>query len=81
MDYDKNYYVFVLGYDLMQERLTKSNDIACDTSYERCTEIYQKFLESDYNNNVHFSDYENLQRFVNDNVFDFEVEEGKNAVT
>lgn len=55
-----NYYVFVLGYDLLHDVL---NGIACDDAYELCTEIYNDFEASIYNNPYH-SGYECLEEYI-----------------
>ena len=55
-----NYYVFVLGYDLLHDVL---NGIACDEAYELCRAIYDDFDKSVYNNPYH-SGYECLEEYV-----------------
>ena len=55
-----NYYVFVLGYDLLHDVL---NGIECDIAHDICTEVYNDFEESVYNNPYH-SGYECLQEYV-----------------
>ena len=69
---DNYYYIFVLGYDLLHERLLKSNCTECDVAFEICKTAYKSFLESCYNDNLDKSTYENLQQFVLDTIFDFE---------
>lgn len=63
---DKNYAVFILGYDLLNKQLTVDNWRECDSAYELCGDIYELFARSDYNNDMAYSDYENLQRFIDD---------------
>lgn len=55
-----NYYVFVLGYDLLHDVL---DGIECDVAYDICIEVYNDFKESVYNN-PHHSGYECLQEYV-----------------
>ena len=55
-----NYYVFVLGYDLLQDVLY---GIACDDAYDLCTKIYNDFEKSIYNNPYH-SGYECLSEYI-----------------
>ena len=55
-----NYYVFVLGYDLLHDVL---DGIECDIAHDICTEIYNDFEESTYNN-PHRSGYKCLQEYV-----------------
>ena len=67
---DKYYYVFVLGYDLLNKRLSQSNSAECDISYERCVKVYDAFVDSGYNDDKAYSVYENLQKFVENNKFE-----------
>ena len=69
---DKYYYIFVLGYDLLRDRLINSDDSACDTSFERCKLVYQRFLESGYDGELYKPTYENLKEFIEDTTFEFE---------
>ena len=70
---EEDYYcIFVLGYDLLHERLLKSSCTECDVAFEICKTAYKSFLESCYNDNLDKSTYENLQQFVSDTIFDFE---------
>ena len=56
----KNYYIFVLGYDLLHDIL---NGLECDVSYDICTEVYEDFVDSPYNN-IHYSEYTCLYEYV-----------------
>ena len=55
-----NYYVFVLGYDLLHDVL---NGIACDDAYNLCLEVYLDFENSVYNN-PRRSGYECLAEYI-----------------
>ena len=55
-----NYYIFVLGYDLLHDAL---NGIDCDIAYDFCVNVYNRFEESIYNN-PNFSGYECLAAYV-----------------
>lgn len=57
---DRNYYIFVLGYDLLHDTL---KGIACDEAYDLCVELYNDFEDSIYNN-PRFSEYECLSKYV-----------------
>lgn len=57
------YMVFVLGYDLLQEKLTSLDDCPCDWAYEKCKEIYNTFLKSDENIPTK-SEYECLRKWI-----------------
>ena len=41
------YMIFVLGYDLLQGKLTSFDDCPCDWAYEVCADVYNEFLESE----------------------------------
>lgn len=70
----KQYLIFVLGYDLLKEKLYNLDAyLECDTAFEICESVYKQFIESGYNDNYAYSDYENLQRFVEDTGFDWEI--------
>ena len=56
-----NYYIFVLGYDLLHEQL---NGIECNIAYEICALVYEDFIDSDERHDLKFSEYEALQQFV-----------------
>lgn len=55
-----SYYIFVLGYDLLHDVL---DGIECDVAYELCTEIFNDFSESIYDNPNH-SGYECLEEYI-----------------
>jgi hypothetical protein len=57
---DRNYYIFVLGYDLLHDAL---DGIACDEAYDLCVELYNDFEDSIYNN-PKFSAYKCLSEYV-----------------
>ncbi|GHU92772.1 hypothetical protein FACS1894208_00610 [Clostridia bacterium] len=69
-----DYYVFVLGYDLLRERLEKA-DPACDIAYARSHEIWAQFQRTALEDEELYSTYENLQRFVDNTTFAWEVDE------
>lgn len=49
MQENKNYIIFVLGYDLLQNYFSNFIEPECDLVYERCSKIADDFLESKYN--------------------------------
>lgn len=63
--YNVAYMLFVLGYDLLHDYFAESEEPECDIVFEKCAEIYDKFLDSEYNR-VDKSEYECLAKFVND---------------
>lgn len=58
-----SYMIFVLGYDLLQKKLTLLDDCPCDIAYETCIDIYNEFLESEENQQEK-SEYECLQDWI-----------------
>lgn len=61
---NKNYFIFVLGYDLLHDRL---NGEACDISYDICENIYDDFRKSTYYD-LNISEYDALQLYVKECV-------------
>ena len=59
-----NYYIFVLGYDLLHDVL---NGIECDVAYDICLEVYSDFEGSIYNN-PNFSGYMCLSKYIEANI-------------
>lgn len=59
-----NYFVFVLGYDLLHDVL---DGIECDIAYDICIEVYNDFEKSVYNNLLH-SGYECLEEYVRTHI-------------
>lgn len=57
------YMLFVLGYDLLQEKLTSFDDCPCDWAYEVCVDVYNEFLESEESEQDK-SEYECLQDWI-----------------
>ena len=55
-----NYYVFVLGYDLLHDVL---DGLECDVAYDFCVKVYDDFSESVYDD-PHYSGYECLEEYV-----------------
>ncbi len=52
MENEKNYIIFVLGFDLLNEELSNHEDSECDIAYEKCKKIAEDFLESEFNVNT-----------------------------
>lgn len=50
MQNEKEYIIFILGYDLLNDILLDTSGLECDTAYEKCTKIADDFLESEFNN-------------------------------
>ena len=63
------YYIFVLGYDLLRDRL---RGMESDKAYFWCRQIYEQFEDCGHNEDKSRSTYDNLQEFVNSVVFDFD---------
>lgn len=70
------YYIFVIGYDLMQQQFMTLKDKSCDTVFDLAKSIWRLFLSSENEDWCTQSTYENLRDFINENDFlvDYEVE-------
>jgi hypothetical protein len=64
---EKAYFTFVLGYDLLNDMLSKSSTPENDVSYDFCDMIADEFLKSEEYKNEKHSAYEMLEKWVNDN--------------
>lgn len=62
-----NYITFVLGYDLLNEKLSTSDMNECDNVYDFCNYLAKKFIESDNYKSTYQSTYENLKEWLIDN--------------
>lgn len=51
MKENKNYIIFVLAYDLLQNHFSNSIEPECDLVYEKCSKIADDFLVSKYSSN------------------------------
>ena len=79
MQGDKDYIVFILGYDLLQKQFLNSKEPECDLVYDKCNKIADDFLISEYNRNTKslygcIVDYINSERY---NIFKKSLEEIK----
>lgn len=66
-DNDVSYIAFCLGYDLMNDRLSQSENNECDLVYDFCNYLANKFVETDYYKNEWKSTYDNLREWLEDN--------------
>lgn len=57
--------IFVLGYDLLQDRLAKYN-IPCDIAFDICKEIYGDFVNCD-EYRLDMPEYNALQIYIGNN--------------
>lgn len=64
-----NYYIFVLGYDLLQDYFKKQNDSECDIVYQKACQIYNDFLKSEEIKNYNISQYDALIDFLKNNKY------------
>ena len=46
---EKNYTIFVLGYDFLNNEIANSKEPECDLAYEKCSKIADDFLHSSFN--------------------------------
>lgn len=66
-DNEVNYIVFCLGYDLLNDRLSQSENNECDLVFDFCNYLANKFVETDYYKNEWKSTYDNLREWLEDN--------------
>lgn len=64
---EKSYIAFVLGYDLLNNKLQNSISPECDSSYDICSSFAEQFINSKEYKNVKYSTYEMLQEWLNKN--------------
>lgn len=64
---EKAYFTFVLGYDLLNDMISKSSTPENDVSYDFCNMVAGEFLKSEEYKNEKYSSYEMLEKWVNDN--------------
>jgi len=64
---EKAYFTFVLGYDLLNDMLSKSSTPENDVSYDFCSMVAGEFLQSEEYKNEKYSAYEMLEKWVNEN--------------
>lgn len=69
--YDKQnevaYISFVLGYDLLNDKIRNSENPECDISYDICNALAEKFILSDEYHNLNHSTYEMLEEWLRNN--------------
>lgn len=63
---DENFYYlcYVLGYDLLHNKLIEQEFNDCDTTFEFCKIVVSQFLESEENKNINKSQYDCLVEFI-----------------
>lgn len=71
---DDYYLVFVLGYDLLHDKIMKCEDKSCDNVFETMKTIITMFYESKESKNFYKSTYEALQDFLENHSFDVDME-------
>lgn len=64
---EKEYFVFILGYDLLQDIFKCSTVQECDYIYDFCNYEVEKFLKSKEYQNLRYSGYEMLEKWVTKN--------------
>ncbi len=60
---EEAYLIFILGYDLLHDRLY-NNHIECDTAYNWCRCLVQEFMQSDEYKTMQCSTYDALQQWL-----------------
>lgn len=64
---DRNYIIFILGYDLLNKQLKESDQPECDLAFKQCGELADEFIGSEYNVGTR-SLYECLEDFISDKI-------------
>ena len=64
---DRNYFNFVLGYDLLNDMIKKSEVRECDINYDFCNYIVDKFMETDEYKKANAPSYQLLENYINGN--------------
>ena len=65
-----DYLVFVLGYDLLHDKLVSAKNKECDTVYDICRAIADDFMWSEYEKDISKSRYDALIDYLNDGCAD-----------
>jgi len=58
------YYIFVLGYDLLQDYFKEQEENDCDVIFEKACEIYEEYTKSEETENYSISGYYALVEFL-----------------
>lgn len=64
---DEYYLVFVLGYDLLHDKLSQCDEKACDLTFDTMKEIVELFLDSVIIKDLSLSTYDALRKFLENN--------------
>ncbi len=64
---EKSYIAFVLGYDLLNNKLQNSSFPECDICYDTCSSLAEHFINSEEYKNTNHSAYEMLQEWIDKN--------------
>lgn len=62
------YHTFVLGYDLLNDRLQATDNRECDIAYDICYSLAKQYLKSEEYKNLKYSSYEMLVHWLNNNM-------------
>lgn len=71
---DDYYLVFVLGYDLLHDKIMKCEEKACDIVFYTMQTIIEMFYISDEAKDFSLSTYDALKQFLENNNFAVEME-------
>ena len=66
IDYDKSYFTFVLGYEMLNNMLSNSKAPECDVCYDFCEMQVKKFMLSQEYLNSNISAYDALRNWINE---------------
>lgn len=71
---DDYYLVFVLGYDLLHDKIMKCEERTCDCVFDAMKTIIEMFYESEEIKNFSLSTYDALQQFLENQSFAIDME-------
>lgn len=61
------YYAFCIGYDLMNDYFKNCEMPECDIVFEECKKLSKQFMKSQEFKDLSHSEYEQLQKWINNN--------------
>lgn len=63
------YYIFILGYDLLQNYFKNCKNNECDIIFNKALNIYKKYKKSEEFDNHFLSGYDSLKLFLENNNY------------
>lgn len=72
MTKEKDYVMFILGYDLLHDYLD-TRGFACDEAMDLCEEIAKRFMESDEYKDMSVGLYDALNNYMDNRQYDVQI--------